>query len=227
MEVKVLKDILEVNDVIAAENAKFFKEKKLTVFNIMSSPGAGKTSLILRTLEAMKKDGIGVAVIEGDIASKIDAERIQGYGAPAVQINTGGACHLDAHMIRSALPHLKLDGISLLIVENVGNLVCPAEFKLGEDKKVMLLSVTEGDDKPHKYPLMFTEADALIVNKIDLLSGTNFDMQDFIKTVHNMNSDIEIFQVSCTTGQGIDAWSLWAKSQLKRKGQGARKKQKA
>lgn len=214
MEVKVLKDILEVNDVIAQENARLFKEKGVIVLNIMSSPGAGKTSLILRTLEATRKNGIGVAVIEGDIASKIDAEKIQEQGAPAIQINTGGACHLDAHMIKSALAHLNLDGISLLIIENVGNLVCPAEFKLGENKKVMLLSVTEGDDKPHKYPLMFNESDALVVNKVDLIGGTNFDMNGFRKAVLNMNPDIKIFEVSCTTGQGIHNWTTWVTNQL-------------
>ncbi len=214
MEVKVLKDILEVNDVIAQENAKLFKDKGVTVLNIMSSPGAGKTSLILRTLEAARKDGIGVAVIEGDIASKIDAEKIQEHGVPAIQINTGGACHLDAHMIKSALAHLNLDGIAFLIIENVGNLVCPAEFNLGENKKVMLLSVTEGDDKPHKYPLMFSESDALVVNKTDLIGGTNFDMDGFRKTVLNMNPDIEIFEISCTTGKGIDKWAAWVTNQL-------------
>lgn len=213
-EVKVLKDILEANDAIAAENAKLFKDKGVTVFNIMSSPGAGKTSLTILTIEQARRSGIRIAVIEGDIASQIDAERIQETGAPAIQINTGGACHLDANMIRSALAHLDLNDFDLLIIENVGNLVCPAEFQLGETYRIMLFSVTEGDDKPHKYPLMFTEADALIVNKMDLLESTNFNMEGFRKTVLAMNPDIDIFEVSCTTGSGIDAWAGWFREKV-------------
>ena len=214
-EVKILKDILEVNDVIADQNAKLFKDKGITVFNVMSSPGAGKTSLTIKTIEAAKADGIDLAVIEGDIASAIDAERIQETGVKAIQINTGGACHLDANMIRSALKHLDLDKLNALIIENVGNLVCPAEFKLGETYRIMLFSVTEGDDKPHKYPLMFTEADALVVNKMDLLANTNFDMDHFRKTVLSMNPDLEIFEVSCTQGMGLDKWSTYFKSHIK------------
>jgi hydrogenase nickel incorporation protein HypB len=214
-EVKILKDILEVNDVIADQNAKLFKDKGITVFNVMSSPGAGKTSLTIKTIEAAKADGIDLAVIEGDIASAIDAERIQETGVKAIQINTGGACHLDANMIRSALKHLDLDKLNALIIENVGNLVCPAEFKLGETYRIMLFSVTEGDDKPHKYPLMFTEADALVINKMDLLANTNFDMDHFRKTVLSMNPDLEIFEVSCTQGMGLDKWSTYFKSHIK------------
>lgn len=214
-EVKILKDILEVNDVIAEQNAKLFKDKGITVFNVMSSPGAGKTSLTIKTIEAAKANGIDLAVIEGDIASAIDAERIQETGTKAIQINTGGACHLDANMIRSALKHLDLDKLSALIIENVGNLVCPAEFKLGETYRIMLFAVTEGDDKPHKYPLMFTEADALVVNKMDLLKSTNFDMDHFRKTVLSMNPDLEIFEVSCTQDTGIDKWSTYFKSHIR------------
>lgn len=213
-EVKILKDILAVNDVIAAENEKLFKSKNIVVFNVMSSPGAGKTSLTLQTIDEAKKAGIEMAVIEGDIASKIDAERIKEKGITAIQINTGGACHLDANMIRSALKHLDLDKISLLLIENVGNLVCPAEFQLGENYRIMLFSVSEGDDKPHKYPLMFTEADALVINKIDILGSTNFKMDGFKKTVRAMNPDVDMFEVSCTTGKGIDAWASWFKGKL-------------
>lgn len=214
MEVPVLKNILATNDAIAEANAKLFKEKGLAVLNFMSSPGAGKTTLVIKTLEAAKRAGIPLAVIDGDIASTVDADRIAAHGVPAVQINTGGACHLDANMIRKALDNIDLDSIKLLIIENVGNLVCPAEFKLGEHKKVMLLSVTEGDDKPHKYPLMFSEADALVINKIDLLAATNFDMEEFKKTIKRMNPDVEMFVVSCTTGEGLDAWDEWFVSQV-------------
>ncbi len=214
MEVPVLKNILATNDAIAEANAKLFKEKGLAVLNFMSSPGAGKTTLVIKTLEAAKKAGIPLAVIDGDIASTVDTDRVAAHGVPAVQINTGGACHLDANMIRNALDKIDLDSIKLLIIENVGNLVCPAEFKLGEDKKVMLLSVTEGDDKPHKYPLMFSEADALVINKIDLLAATNFNMEEFTKTINLMNPDVEMFVVSCTTGEGIDAWDEWVIKQV-------------
>ncbi len=213
-EIKILKNILEANDAIAAENVELFKSKDVVVFNVMSSPGAGKTSLTLETIDEAKQAGISMAVIEGDIASKIDAERIKEKGITAVQINTGGACHLDANMIRRALKHVDLDNISLLLIENVGNLVCPAEFQLGESYRIMLFSVVEGDDKPHKYPLMFTEADVLLINKVDLLESTNFNMEEFKKTVRAMNPDIEMFEISCTTRQGIDSWASWFKSKL-------------
>ncbi len=215
MEVKVLKDILETNDNIAAANAARFKENNVAVLNFMSSPGAGKTTLVIKTLEAMKRAGIPLAVIDGDIASSVDADRVAAFGVPAVQINTGGACHLDANMIRNGLDKVDLTAIQLLIIENVGNLVCPAEFKLGEHKKVMLLSVTEGDDKPHKYPLMFSEADALVINKIDLIGATNFDMEAFQKTIREMNPDVEMFIVSCTSGEGLEAWDDWVVKQVR------------
>jgi len=214
VEVPVLKNILATNDAIAEANAKLFKEKGLAVLNFMSSPGAGKTTLVIKTLEAAKKAGIPLAVIDGDIASTVDTDRVAAHGVPAVQINTGGACHLDASMISKALDKIDLDSIKLLIIENVGNLVCPAEFKLGEHKKVMLLSVTEGDDKPHKYPLMFSEADALVVNKIDLLAFTDFNMDEFEKTIRSMNPDVDMFVVSCTTGGGLDAWEEWVIRQV-------------
>ena len=215
MEVKVLKDILETNDAIAAANAKRFKENNVAVLNFMSSPGAGKTTLVIKTLEAMKRAGIALAVIDGDIASSVDADRVAAFGVPAVQINTGGACHLDANMIRNGLDKVDLAAIQLLIIENVGNLVCPAEFKLGEHKKVMLLSVTEGDDKPHKYPLMFSAADALVINKIDLIGATNFDMDGFKKTIREMNPNVEMFVVSCVSGEGLGAWDEWVVKQVR------------
>jgi hydrogenase nickel incorporation protein HypB len=214
VEVPVLKNILATNDAIAEANAKLFKDKGLAVLNFMSSPGAGKTTLVIRTLEAAKRAGIPLAVIDGDIASTVDTDRVAAHGVTAVQINTGGACHLDANMISKALDKMDLDSIKLLIIENVGNLVCPAEFKLGEHKKVMLLSVTEGDDKPHKYPLMFSEADALVINKMDLLAATNFNMEEFKKKILSMNPDVEMFEVSCTTGEGLEAWDEWVVRQV-------------
>ena len=218
MEIQVLKNILETNDRIAAANARLFDDNGVTVLNFMSSPGAGKTSLVIKTLEAVKAAGIALAVIDGDIASTVDADRIAAFGVPAVQINTGGACHLDANMIKNALPKIDLAAIDLLIIENVGNLICPAEFRLGEHKKVMLLSVTEGDDKPLKYPLMFSEADALVVNKMDLLANTNFNMEGFQEIIGSMNPDVKMFLVSCTSGFGLDAWGEWMVKQVREVG---------
>ena len=175
MKVKLVTNILEANDRIAAGNKKIFDEAKVFVVNIMSGPGAGKTSLIERTI--MELNGkIKIGVIEGDIAGTDDAERIDKLGIPVVQINTGGGCHLDANMIREVLEDFSLKDLDLLIIENVGNLVCPAEFNLGEDMKIMLLSLAEGHDKPLKYPLMFQESSALVLNKIDLLPYTNADI---------------------------------------------------
>ena len=168
MEIKVLKDILSANDQIAERNRALLDSKKVTVLNVMSSPGSGKTSLILETIRALKKK-VRIGVIEGDIASSIDAQKVGQEKVPVVQINTGGECHLEAGQVGRALESLPLDKIDLLLIENVGNLVCPGEFKLGEDKKVLILSVPEGDDKVHKYPLLFSMADAIVISKIDLL----------------------------------------------------------
>ena len=168
MKIPIVRNILEANDRISQENRVFFDEKGIKVINLMSSPGAGKTSLLEKTIDALKND-LRIGVIEGDIQSSQDAERIAQKGIPAVQINTGGACHLDGNMIRETFQEFEFDNLDLLIVENVGNLVCPAEFKIGEDFKVMILSIAEGDDKPSKYPLMFHESRVLLINKIDLL----------------------------------------------------------
>ena len=215
MKVKVLKNILDANDQIASRNQQKFNEQGVLAINIMSSPGAGKTSLIRRTL-ARLKDRVRIAVIEGDIASTIDADQISEDGVPVVQINTGGACHLDANMVSSALDNLSLEDIGLLLIENVGNLVCPAGFKIGEHKRVMLLSIPEGDDKPHKYPLMFTESQVLLVNKIDLLPLLDFDFTTFRQAVTGLNPNAKIFQLSCKTGEGLDEWVSWLESELKR-----------
>lgn len=208
MKVKVVTRILEANERIAAENRKLFDEAGAYVINLMSAPGAGKTSLLERTIKELNKK-LKIAVIEGDIAGTQDAERIGSLGVPVIQINTGGACHLDANMISEVLGEIPLKEIDLLFVENVGNLVCPAEFKIGEDIKVMLLSITEGDDKPLKYPLMFQESSALILNKIDLLPHTNASIDKIKKDATSLNPSLKIFEVSCKTGEGIAGWTDW------------------
>ncbi len=206
MEIDVFEGIFDANEEKARANQSSFKESKLFVLNLMASPGAGKTSLVTRTIEALR-DRLAIAVIEGDIASQVDAEKFKAMDIPVVQINTGGACHLDANMISLALPHFDLGSLDLMIVENVGNLVCPAEFRLGEDLKVMILSVAEGDDKPQKYPLMFSEAHVLIINKIDLIGMGEFELAKVRDTVGRMNPGITIFEVSARTGEGIEAWT--------------------
>lgn len=214
MKVKVVTNILEANDRIAEENRKLFDKSGVYVINIMSAPGAGKTSLLEKTIKEISgKTKIGV--VEGDIAGSDDAKRIKNLGIPVVQINTGGACHLDANMIREAIDGFPLKGLELLIIENVGNLVCPAEFKVGEDIKVMLLSITEGDDKPLKYPLMFQESSALVLNKIDLLPYTNADIGKIKKNSLSLNPKLKIFEVSCKTGEGISKWVKWLQSLIK------------
>jgi len=205
MKINVMTDVLEANDRIAAVNKALFDRNRNLVINLMSSPGAGKTMLIERTAEALAGK-VRLGVITGDIETSRDAERIEKYDIPVVQLTTGTACHLDANMIASALPGLDLSRIDILIIENVGNLVCPAEFKVGEDYKMMILSVTEGDEKPLKYPLMFRESSLLIINKIDLLSFTNFNMDEAKANALKMNPALEILEVSCTTGQGLDGW---------------------
>jgi hydrogenase nickel incorporation protein HypB len=213
MKVKVVSKILEANDRIALENRRLFDKANVFVINLMSAPGAGKTSLLERTLS--QKTGLKVGVIEGDIAGSDDAERIERLGSPVVQINTGGACHLDANMIYEVLDDLPLDGLDILFIENVGNLVCPAEFKVGEDIKVMLLSITEGHDKPLKYPLMFQESSALILNKMDLVSYTDVNIDKIRKDSLSLNPKLKIFEVSCKTGEGIPAWVDWLKERAR------------
>jgi hydrogenase nickel incorporation protein HypB len=208
MEIKLVKNILEANEVIAAQNRTFFAERGIYVVNLMGSPGAGKTTLLEKSIEQLK-GSLKVAVIEGDIETSRDAERIASHGIPTVQINTGGACHLDGNMVRGGLRELDLDQINMLIVENVGNLVCPAEFKIGEDHKVMIISVTEGDDKPLKYPLMFQVSSLLLLNKIDLLPYTDFDMERFQSDALKVNPKLTIIPLSCRTGEGLSDWYSW------------------
>jgi hydrogenase nickel incorporation protein HypB len=208
MKINVMTDVLEANDRIAAVNREVFDRNGNLVINLMSSPGAGKTTLIERTAEALAGK-IRLGVITGDIETSRDAERIEKHGIPAVQLTTGTVCHLDANMVASAFSHLDLSRIDVLIIENVGNLVCPAEFKVGEDCKVMILSVAEGDEKPLKYPLMFRESSLLIINKVDLLPFTNFSVKEAKANALKMNPGLEILEVSCTTGQGLDEWVSW------------------
>ncbi len=212
MRVAVVKNILDANSRIAKENRKLFDDHNLTVINLMSSPGAGKTTL----LEQMGTHFAGqmkIGVIEGDIQTTLDAERVAAAGLQAVQIETDGACHLDANMIQNALENLDLATLDLLIVENVGNLVCPAEFNVGENLKVMMLSVTEGEDKPYKYPLMFRESQVLLISKVDLLPHLRCDIEKIKEAARSINPDLIIFEISAYTGQGLDDWHNWIREQ--------------
>jgi hydrogenase nickel incorporation protein HypB len=215
MEIKVVKDILGANERIAERNRQLLDINKVFAVNLMSSPGAGKTSLILQTIKRLKGK-IRIGVIEGDVSSSLDAELVAKEGVPAVQINTGGGCHLDANMTSSALGNMPLKDIQLLLIENVGNLICPAEFALGEHRRVLISSLPEGDDKPFKYPLMFHQADAVLINKIDLLPYLRFDAQAFSRAIKKMNEKAEILQISCTTGQGIEEWVSWLLNQIEK-----------
>jgi len=206
--INVNKDILGVNESLALNLRKVFESNKTFVINLMAAPGAGKTSTILRLIEDLSGK-FSIGVIEGDIASDVDSRKIQEKNIDVVQINTDGACHLDANMITAACSGLGIEGKDLIIIENVGNLVCPAEFNLGENLKVMILSVPEGHDKPLKYPLMFTESQALLINKVDLAPYTDFDMEQFQKTVKAMNPSIEMFPVSAKTGEGFGQLAAW------------------
>lgn len=218
IKVPVVRNILQANERLAEANRKRFDDAGIFVFNLMSSPGAGKTSLLERTVEGLA-DRIRMAVIEGDLQSSYDAERIQRKGVQAIQINTDGGCHLDGNMIQIALESLDLRALDLLIIENVGNLVCPAEFNLGEDEKVMILSVTEGDDKPSKYPLMFQLSSVLLVNKIDLLPYIDCDVEKIRERARQINARQEIFEVSCRTGEGLPAWFAWLEKKVREKKQ--------
>jgi hydrogenase nickel incorporation protein HypB len=217
MKIKVVKGILDANERMAQRNRGLLDANNLFTVNLMSSPGAGKTSLILQTLKKLEGK-IKLGVVEGDVSSSLDAEAIGREGVPVVQINTEGGCHLDANMLSTALESIPLKDIQLLFVENVGNLICPAEFTLGEHRRVMIASVPEGDDKPFKYPLMFHTVDAVLINKIDLLPYLKFDLDGFSRTVKGMNQKVEIFPVSCTTGEGINEWVSWLLSQMKQPG---------
>ena len=208
MKIRVVEDILSANERLAEENARLLADSSVLAVNVMASPGAGKTSLIVQTIDNIR-DQLRIGVIEGDIASRVDADTIEALGIPVVQINTGGTCHLDANMVQGALNQLPLGDLDLLFIENVGNLICPTDFALGEALKVMIASVPEGDDKPYKYPGMFAAVDAIVINKIDLLPYVQFDLEGFRRLVVGLNTDVQVFEVSCKTGEGIEAWADW------------------
>jgi hydrogenase nickel incorporation protein HypB len=216
MEIKVLKDILSANDQLAERNRKLLDDKGVLALNLMSTPGAGKTSLILATIKGLKGK-FNIGVIEGDVSSSIDAERISREGVPALQINTGGECHLDAGMIQRALGDMPLEEIELLFIENVGNLICTAEFATGAHRNVVIASIPEGDDKPLKYPLMFTVADVVLINKVDLLPHLRFSTDAYRKSVKGLNDRVEVFEVSCETGEGMSQWLSWIQSQIRKR----------
>ena len=214
MRVPVVRDILSANDQIARENRDTFATTQTFVVNLMASPGAGKTSLILATAARLPRD-VRPGVIEGDLASRIDADTVASHGIPVVQINTGGNCHLDAPMIRTALGELPLPDIDLLFIENVGNLVCPAEFDLGADLAVVIASAPEGHDKPYKYPGMFAAADVVLLNKADVAPVFDFDLGFFRRGVQMVNPDAPLFVISCRTGAGMDDWVAWLVARCK------------
>jgi hydrogenase nickel incorporation protein HypB len=209
MKVPVVSQILKANDSVAAENRERFRDAGVRVVNVMASPGAGKTTLLLAT--AARADGLRIGVVEGDIASSIDADRIAEEGIPVVQINTGGMCHLDASMIRSALPHLPLAELDTVFIENVGNLICPSSYDLGHDCAVVLGSVPEGHDKPYKYPGIFAKADVVVISKADMIEVFEFDVEAFRRGVRMVNPHAPIIELSCRTGQGLDEWMEWLK----------------
>ena len=208
MEIEMKQKILGKNDSLAAELRRRFAENHVFVVDLLASPGSGKTSTILATIEALR-DEFNIAVIEGDIASSVDAEKIKAQGIPAVQINTGGACHLESSMVKRAVDVLDLERLDLIIMENVGNLVCPTDFDLGENIKVMILSVPEGDDKPLKYPGVFQVAQAVILNKVDTMPVFNFNREAFDESVRQLNPQAPIFPISATNGEGVDEWVSW------------------
>ena len=214
MQIDMKQPILAKNDNLAADLRKRFAEHHVFVLDILASPGSGKTSTILATIDALR-DEFNIAVIEGDIASSVDAEKIKAQGIPAVQINTGGACHLESAMIKRAIDVLDLERLDLIIIENVGNLVCPTDFDLGENAKVMILSVPEGDDKPLKYPGVFQVAEAVILNKVDTMPVFNFDNEAFVEAVTRLNPQAPIFPISATAGQGVAEWTEWLAAQVR------------
>jgi hydrogenase nickel incorporation protein HypB len=218
-EIRVVRRVLDANDIMADQNRKLFAEKGVFVLNVMSSPGSGKTTTLEKTLGQIMPD-IRCAVVVGDICTTNDADRLAVSGVPVVQINTdefGGDCHLAAHVVAKGLSDIDLDAVDLLIVENVGNLVCPAEFDIGEDSRVVVLSVTEGEDKPLKYPLMFRECEAALLNKIDLLPYLDFDPDLAVRNIRQIHPDMPVFRVSSKTEEGFDAWLDWLKGKVREK----------
>ena len=213
MEIRVMENIFDENDRTADELRAMFREKNVFVINLLGSPGSGKTSLLEKTLGVLSKK-FSIAVIEGDLFTARDAERIDRLNVPVVQINTAGGCHLDAPMIKSALDSIDLDALDVLIIENVGNLVCPASFDLGENIRAVMLSITEGDDKPLKYPIIFKDAAIVLLNKIDLLEHTNFDLNSARSDLQSINPTVEIIETSCTSERGLEQWSGWLENKI-------------
>lgn len=211
MNIPIVRNILEANEKVAATLREKFAQKGILALNLISSPGAGKTSLLERTLQDLSGE-FAMAVIEGDLQTDNDARRVAATGAQAVQINTEGGCHLDSNLVAAALENLDYDKIDVLFIENVGNLVCPVEFDCGEDAKVAILSVAEGDDKPEKYPLLFHMAGEMVLNKTDLLPHVDFDVQKAIKHARRLNRGLEVFEVSCRTGNGLENWYNWLRA---------------
>jgi len=212
MEIPVVRDVLEESNLLGLENRKIFDRYGIFAINLMSSPGSGKTTLLMKTIPVLQTMGINCAVIEGDVTSSIDSEKLQQLNIQIVQANTepfGGACHIGSHLVKAALEFLDLSSIQILFIENIGNLVCPAEFYLGEDCKIALLSVTEGEDKPLKYPLMFRECEACIISKTDLLPHLDFDMNLLQSNIRLINSQLKIIFSSARVGEGITAWVDW------------------
>jgi len=213
-QVSVVEEILSANDQLAVANRERLDTAGVFAINLMASPGAGKTSLIMRTVEVLREE-FRIGAVDGDIATTLDADRIAALGIPTVQINTGGACHLDAAMLQSALPQLPLEKLDLIIVENVGNLICPASFKLGVHHNVLIASVPEGDDKPYKYPPMYRGVDAVVLNKTDVLAAFDFDMDYFRQGVEALNPGLAFFPLSCKTGKGLDEWLTWLRNEIR------------
>jgi hydrogenase nickel incorporation protein HypB len=213
MEIKIMKNILDRNQDKANEVRSLLKEKKVSMVNIISSPGAGKTTLLERTCEELAAR-IRIGVIEGDITTDRDAQRLKKYNIPIVVINTEGGCHLDSHSISKVLGEFDLENIDILFVENVGNLICPSQFDLGEEFKIAIVSTTEGDDKPGKYPMLFREAKAVLLNKIDLIPYTNFNFNNFKTDLDRINPRIPLFEVSCTKGDGLKEWFEWIEEEI-------------
>lgn len=211
--VLVLEEVFSANDQLAETNLRRLTEAHVFAVNIMASPGAGKTSLIMRTVEALREE-VRIGAVDGDIATTLDADRIAALGVPAIQINTGGGCHLDAVMLQRALSQLELTNLDLLIVENVGNLVCPSSFKLGTHRDVLVASVPEGDDKPYKYPGMYRGVDALVLNKMDVLYAFDFDVDYFRRGVDVLNPGLAFFPLSCKTGEGVEQWLAWLRGEM-------------
>ncbi len=214
MEINLSTSILDKNDKLASELREKFRQKGVYVLNLLASPGSGKTSSILATIDALR-DEFNIAVIEGDIASSVDAETIKSQGIPAVQINTGGSCHLESNMLARAIDVLDLERLDLIIVENVGNLVCTTDFDLGENAKVVILSVPEGDDKPLKYPGVFEISDAVVLNKVDTMPMFDFDVDAFESSVRALNGKAPIFPIAATKGDGVEAWAQWLAEQVR------------